>query len=69
MVITGTDLTDATAVTFGGVAATSFTFNLDTQITAVAPPGTAGPVDVLVTTPGGTSANTAADDYTYVAPP
>ena len=35
--ITGTNFTGATAVTFGGIAATSFTVNSATQITAVAP--------------------------------
>ncbi len=68
VVITGTDFTGATAVTFGGTAAASFTVNSDTQITAVAPAGAVGPVDVAVTTPDGTSANTAADDFTYTVP-
>ena len=68
VVIAGTYLAGATAVTFGGVD-TSFMVNSSTQITAVAPPHAAGTVDVLVTTPDGTSANTEADDYTYVAPP
>ena len=62
VVIAGTDLTDATAVTFGGVAATSFTVDSATQITAEAPAHAAGPVNVLVTAPGGTSANTAGVD-------
>jgi uncharacterized protein (TIGR03437 family) len=68
VVIAGTYLTGATAVAFGGVDA-SFMVDSSTQITAVAPPHAAGTVDVLVTTPDGTSANTEADDYTYVAPP
>ncbi|MDO8996642.1 MAG: IPT/TIG domain-containing protein, partial [Sediminibacterium sp.] len=69
VVVTGTDLTGATGVTFGGVAATAFTVNSATQITATAPAGAAnGPVDVRVTTPGGVSANTAADDFTYTGP-
>jgi hypothetical protein len=68
--ITGTDFTTATAVNFGGSAATSFTPDLSgTQITATAPAGTAGTtVDVTVTNLEGTSANTAADDYTYDVP-
>ncbi len=66
--ITGTGFTFATAVTFGGVNATAFVINSDTQITATAPAGT-GTVQVAVTTVAGTSADTAADDYVYVAAP
>ncbi len=64
--ITGTDFTDASAVTFGGTNATSFTVNSATQITATTPAGTAGTASVLVTTPGGT--NAANTLYTYVIP-
>ncbi len=63
--ITGTDLTGATAVRFGSTAATNFTVNSATQITAIAPAGS-GNVDVTVTTPGGTSATTAGDKYAYI---
>ncbi len=70
VVITGTDLTGATAVTFGGTNATSFVVNSGTQITAVAPTHAAGLVEVVVTTPGGASATTGtANDYTYVGAP
>ncbi|WP_448332139.1 IPT/TIG domain-containing protein [Streptomyces sp. DSM 41534] len=48
-------LTGVTAVTFGSTPALSFTVVSATQITAVAPPGPAGPVNVTVSTPGGTS--------------
>ncbi|MFC5956273.1 IPT/TIG domain-containing protein [Streptomyces pratens] len=65
VILTGTGLTGATAVTFGGNAATSYTVNSATQITAVAPAGT-GAVPVTVSAPGGTS-NTVV--YTYVAAP
>lgn len=65
--ITGTDFLGATAVSFGSVAASSFTVNSDTQITAVAPASSAvGPVDVTVTTPAGTSATGPADRFSYV---
>jgi uncharacterized repeat protein (TIGR03803 family) len=65
----GAGFTGATAVEFGSTDATSFTVTSDTQITAIDPAGT-GVVDVTVTTPlGGTSANSAADLFTYVAPP
>ena len=59
VVITGTDLTGATAVTFAGVNATSYTVDSSTQITAVTPAGTPGAqVDVVVTTPGGSATST-----------
>jgi T4-like virus Myoviridae tail sheath stabiliser/IPT/TIG domain len=53
--ITGTNLTDATSVTVGGVAATSVVVVSSTSITAVTPAGTAGAKDVAVTTAGGTA--------------
>ena len=65
--LTGTNFTGATAVTFGSTAATGFTVNSATQITAIAPAGSAGTVNVRVTTAGGTSATGAADQFTYVA--
>ena len=64
--ITGTDFTGATAVTFGGSAATQFTVNSISSITAIAPAGS-GTVDVTVTN-GRTSAANAADRFTYVRP-
>jgi hypothetical protein len=66
VVLTGTDLTGATGVSFGGTPATSFTVDSPTQITAVAPPGTAGTVQITATTAGGTSNGVA---YTYIAVP
>jgi hypothetical protein len=62
--ITGLNLTGASAVNFGTVAA-SFTVNSDGSITATAPPHASGTVDVTVTTPVGTSATGAADQFTY----
>nr|WP_249153943.1 IPT/TIG domain-containing protein [Janthinobacterium lividum] len=67
--ITGTGFGSTTAVTFGATAATGYTVNSATQITATAPAGSAGTVDVRVTTAGGTSATSAADQFTYVARP
>ncbi|MFZ4770202.1 MAG: beta strand repeat-containing protein, partial [Ferruginibacter sp.] len=53
VVITGTNFTGATAVSFGGTPASSFTVNSNTQITATVAAGSSG--DVSVTTPcGGT---------------
>ena len=64
--ITGANLTGTTAVSFGSIAATNFTANSGgTQITATSPAQSAGTVDVTVTTPGGTSATSSADQYTY----
>ena len=69
VVVTGTNFSGATAVKFGSTNATGFTVNSATQITATAPAGSAGTVDVTVTTVGGTSAASAADQFTYVALP
>jgi hypothetical protein len=63
--ITGTHLTGASAVDFGTAAATTVTIVSATKATAVAPAGSAGTVNVTVTTLGGTSAVSAADEYTY----
>lgn len=52
VVITGKGFDGATSVTFGGVAAASFTVDSPTQITAVTPAGAAtGKVPVTITTP------------------
>ena len=67
--ITGTNFTGATAVDFGTVAATNYKVNSSTSITATSPPQSAGPVDVTVTTPLGTSPDTSADQYIYLALP
>lgn len=52
--ITGTGLTQTTGVTFGGVAATTFTVNSDIQVTATVPTG-AITGTIAVTTTGGTA--------------
>jgi len=52
--ITGTSFTGATKVTFGGVKATVFSVDKDTQITATVPTG-AKTGKIGVTTPGGTA--------------
>jgi hypothetical protein len=53
VIITGTNLTGATAVSFGGTAAQSYQVNSAAQITAVVGPGATGTISV--TTPGGTA--------------
>ncbi len=67
--ITGTGLTGATAVTFGGTAGTGITVVSDTSLTVTAPAHVAGVVDVIVTTPVGTSTNTTNDNFAYTAAP
>jgi hypothetical protein len=63
--ISGANFTGATSVFFGATSA-SFTVESDIQITATAPSGNAGQVDVTVTSPNGTSATSSASKYTYV---
>ena len=63
--ITGANLTGATSVTIGGVAATNVVVLSSTSITAVTPAGTVGAASVAVTTPGGTA--TATNAFLYIA--
>jgi hypothetical protein len=65
--IKGTNLNGATGVSFGGVTAT-FTVNSATSVTATSPAGAAGAVQVIVTTPGGSSTSGAGSAFTYVTP-
>jgi len=62
VVIKGQNLTGATGVTFGGTAASSFTFDSSGNIIAVVGSGSTG--SVQVTTPNGTAA---LDTFTYIA--
>jgi formylglycine-generating enzyme required for sulfatase activity len=64
--ITGWDLTGATSVTVGGVAATSVVVVSSTSVTAVTPAGTVGAKSVAVTTPSGTASLASA--FTYLLP-
>jgi len=64
VVITGTELTGATSVVFGSESA-PFTVTSSKSITATAPPGAVGFVNVVVTTPGGSTAITTKDRYAY----
>ena len=63
--ITGTELGGATSVTFGGAPASIVSVNAKgTKVVVTAPAGS-GTVDVIVTTPGGSSGPVAGDQYTY----
>jgi YD repeat-containing protein len=62
-------VTGATAVLFGTEPASGVTVGSPTSLTAVSPSEAAGTVDVTVTTPGGTSATSAADRFGYVGAP
>jgi Ricin-type beta-trefoil lectin domain/IPT/TIG domain len=64
--VTGSNLTSGT-VAFGSKAATDVSCGAS-SCTATSPAGT-GTVDVEVTTAGGTSAATSADQFTYITPP
>ena len=66
--VTGTGLTAATAVNFGGTAATGFTNVNSTTVTATSPAHAAGAHNVFVVTAGGTSASNAGDLFTFTAP-
>jgi hypothetical protein len=65
--IKGDNLILIKSVTFGGTPAESFEEVSETQATAVAPPGTAGKVDVRVTTIAGQSPLISGDQFTYTA--
>lgn len=67
--ITGSGFTGTNGVTFGGTAATSYTVDSDTQITAVAPAHAIGTVDVVVTTVAGSSPTGTSSEFTYTAVP
>ena len=67
--ITGTNFDATATVTVGGTAATSVAFVSATQINATTPAHAAGVADVVVTVGGQSSATSAADQFTYVAPP
>jgi len=62
--LTGSGFTGMTAVNFGAAAAASFDKVSDTQAMAIVPAGR-GTVDITVTTPGGTSSTSSADQFTF----
>ena len=63
--ISGSGFTNATTVAFGTNPATNFKVVSDTSITVDSPAGI-GTVDVTVTTPGGESATSPADQFAYI---
>ena len=64
--ISGNGFTGATAVTFGGAAGTTLVVVSANTITVTSPAHAAGTVDVVVTTPKGTSPTTGtADNFVY----
>lgn len=63
VIITGTNFTTGTTVTFGGTAGTSIVVKDSTMLTCATPAKTAGAYNVVVTTAGGTA--TATNGFTY----
>ncbi len=69
LTIGGNFVTGVSSVTIGGTSV-PFTANIGNgTVTASTPPHGAGTVDITVTTPGGTSPLSTADQFTYVQPP
>lgn len=64
--ITGTNLTGASTVSFGGVAGSNIVVDSATQLRVTTPVRLDGAMDVTVTTPGGIA--TLAGGYTFVSP-
>ncbi len=67
--VTGMNFIGTQSVIFGVTPSNSFTINSDTSLTAIAPPGGTGTVDVTVTNIAGTSATSANDQFTFGAEP
>jgi hypothetical protein len=65
VIVTGYGFTGATAVTVGGTNATDWQVDSNTKVTLITPPKTAGPHQVVVTTPAGSNTTGAQTTYTY----
>ena len=65
--LVGSSFTEVGSVLFGTHPAAGFTVESGTSISAVAPAGVVGTVDVTVVSPAGTSAVTSRDRFTYKA--
>lgn len=66
--IFGSGFTSASAVHFGASSA-SFIVDSDGEIVATSPAGSAGSVNVTVSSPYGTSSTSSADVFTFITPP
>jgi hypothetical protein len=66
--ITGKNLGEVTAVSFGSTPAAGFTVKTPTTLTAVSPAESAGIADVRVSSPGGTSPMTTVDHFKFGPP-
>jgi len=64
--VKGTGFTSGVTVSFGATVGTNIVVVSATQLTITSPAEVAGAVDVTVTGPGGTSATSAPDQYTFV---
>jgi IPT/TIG domain len=69
VLIQGNDLANVTAVNFGGTPSPGFTVGDDGTIEADVPPGSAGPVDIVVGVGGLMSSPNPAAVFTYVYEP
>lgn len=67
VILTGTNLSTASSVSFGSTVTTNFTIDSATQITVITPSHDAGAVAVSVTTVGGSAS--ASQNFTYVSAP
>jgi hypothetical protein len=67
VVITGANFEGTTQVMFGSVEAASVVVDSATQLSVISPKHQAGPVDVRVTTPNGTSPITSKDRFVFKA--
>ena len=63
--LSGTNFTGATSVSFGGFVGKNLTVVNATTITVTSPAQAAGEHNIQVSTPGGTSAKVAGDEFTY----
>jgi IPT/TIG domain/Bacterial TSP3 repeat len=68
LTITGNNFIPGSTVTIGGVAATSVVFSNVNTLTAITPPGAAGPQTVAVKSPSASVPGTRANGFTYTTP-